>query len=71
MNQDFHEELSKLINRYGKEKGSDTPDFILANYMASCLDAYDAALEERERWYGRAIGGQSARVIQRTFPDMD
>jgi hypothetical protein len=27
----FHKELTQLINRYSKENGSNTPDFLLAN----------------------------------------
>ncbi|HSW65257.1 MAG TPA: hypothetical protein VLH56_18395 [Dissulfurispiraceae bacterium] len=29
----FRAELETLINRYSKENGSNTPDFILADYM--------------------------------------
>jgi hypothetical protein len=38
------------------EDGSDTPDFILAQYLNGCLDAYNAALTKREAWYGREPG---------------
>jgi len=54
MNQnDFRKELENLINSYSKENGSDTPDWILANYMDMCLQAYDQATNQREAWYGR------------------
>ena len=52
----FRKELEGLINRYSMEKGSDTPDFILAGYMANCLYAFDAAMTAREEWYGRKVG---------------
>lgn len=48
----FHEELESLINRHSMENGSDTPDFILARYMATCLEAFDAATKRRDEWYG-------------------
>lgn len=47
----FRAELETLINRHSKENGSDTPDFILADYMADCLDAYDKAVTRRTEWY--------------------
>ena len=56
MGDQFRKELEGLINRYSMENGSDTPDFILAGYMAGCLDAFDTALKLREVWYGRKVG---------------
>lgn len=49
----FSRELEQLINKYSRENGSDTPDFILAEYLMGCLLAFDQALDSRERWYGR------------------
>ena len=49
----FENELRTLINKYSLENGSDTPDFILAEYMMYCLDAFDRAVTRREEWYGR------------------
>lgn len=49
----FGAELTGLINRYSCENESNTPDFILAAYLGACLDAFDAATVERERWHGR------------------
>jgi len=53
---DFRKELEILINRHSLENGSDTPAFILANYLVACLKAFDATLVEREKWYGREVG---------------
>lgn len=44
--------LSKLINWYNLESGSNTPDHILAIYLFQCLKAFDAATESRNAWYG-------------------
>ena len=49
----FREDLEVLINKNSKEKGSDTPDFILADYLADCLDAFDKAVTRRDEWYGK------------------
>lgn len=47
----FPHALSSLINSYSKENGSNTPDFILADYMHSCLKAFDNAVNSRTNWY--------------------
>jgi len=49
----FHGELSSLLNRYSKENGSNTPDFLLANYLTSCLHNFNSIVNAREEWYGR------------------
>lgn len=45
-------EIEQAINRVSAENGSNTPDFILADFLVSCLVAFDRATTERERWYG-------------------
>lgn len=49
--EEFSQELRRLINRYSREQGSDTPDFILADYLVACLDAYGAAVKARDKWF--------------------
>lgn len=49
----FEKELEQLINRHSKENASNTPDFILAEYVSGCLGAFNAAVDSRESWYGR------------------
>ena len=58
----FRKAVETLINVYSNENGSDTPDFILAQYMIDCLKAYDRALKTREKWYGRTVG--DGKVIE-------
>lgn len=45
-------EIATAINRCSAENGSNTPDFILAEYLTNCLAAFDAAIARREKWYG-------------------
>lgn len=52
MTTSFEEELTKLINRHSIENQSDTPDFILAQYVRNCLHAYNVAVLRRDKWYG-------------------
>lgn len=49
--EEFRKELGAIINRYSQENGSDTPDFILADYLLNCLDAWNAAVKRRTKWY--------------------
>ena len=39
----FREDLTKLINKHGRDSRSDTQDFILADYLMDCLEAFDKA----------------------------
>lgn len=48
---DFRGKLEDLINRESMENGSDTPDFILAEYLKDCLVAFDKATTRRTDWY--------------------
>jgi len=48
----FEEALRGLLNSYSKENDSNTPDFILANYIHRCLETWAITTRERERWYG-------------------
>ena len=50
----FREELEHLINRHSKENGSNTPDYMLADFLCTCLVAFDATVRARDRWYGIA-----------------
>ena len=34
------------------ENRSNTPDFILAEYMLACLRAFEKASNDRQQWYG-------------------
>lgn len=45
-------ELTEVLNRVSAENASSTPDYILADYMISCLNAFDAAVQARAIWRG-------------------
>lgn len=49
----FRSELADLLNRHSMENGSDTPDFMLAQYLFDCLAAFDRAVKWRKEWSGR------------------
>lgn len=48
----FERELKSLLNRYSKENGSNTPDFILAEYLNGCLGNFNRAVTARNKFYG-------------------
>ena len=52
---EFMRELSSVINRFSKENGSNTPDFILAEYLNGCLDSFNKASRSREKWFGKEL----------------
>ena len=48
----FENALKRLINEFSVENESDTPDFILAEYIRDALNAYNAATYRRDAWHG-------------------
>lgn len=50
---DLERDLTQTLNRYSAENASNTPDFILAQYLLGCLAAFNQAVQQRETWYGR------------------
>jgi hypothetical protein len=47
----FTKTLENALNCHSAETASDTPDFILAEFLVGCLDAFDRAVVARNRWY--------------------
>lgn len=45
---DFRQRLEILINCTSMENGSNTPDYVLAEYLTNCLQAFDLAVRQRE-----------------------
>ncbi len=49
--EEFRRELERLINHLSMENESNTPDFILADYLTRCLVSFDKAVNARTDWY--------------------
>lgn len=47
----LRKKLELIINFHSQENESDTPDFILADYLIDCLNAFDKATKRRTEWY--------------------
>lgn len=46
----FRGEIEKIINKNSMENESDTPDFILAEYLTNCLINFDEIVKKRDNW---------------------
>lgn len=46
----FRKDLEVLINKHSMENVCDTPDFILAEYLTSCLYSYGKTVNNRTHW---------------------
>ncbi|MDD5531124.1 MAG: hypothetical protein PHX21_13985 [bacterium] len=56
----IREELEKLLDNAEVEQKSYTPDFILAQFLFSCLSAFDEAINSRDKWYGVHRGSKTS-----------
>lgn len=45
-------DIKELLNSHSREQDSDTPDFILAEYLMACLEAFEVGVNRRDVWYG-------------------
>lgn len=54
--ENLEKELAALLNKYNRESKSYTPDFILAQYVLDCLDAYEKAAHKRDVWWDERKG---------------
>jgi hypothetical protein len=48
---EFRKKLESLLNEYNMEGRSDTPDFILADFLDGCLKVFDESVRKRNDWY--------------------
>lgn len=48
----FRRDLAVLLNTHNAETESNTPDFVLADYLSDCLVAFDKAVNNKDRWHG-------------------
>ncbi len=49
----LRKEIKSILNKYSQENRSNTPDFMLADFMLGCLNVYENTISAREKWYGR------------------
>lgn len=57
--------LITLLNAHSIENGSDTPDFLLAEYLIRCLEIWNKIVRERDKWHGHeSLAERLAREAQ-------
>lgn len=62
----LEEDLRAVLNRHSVENASSTPDFILAAYLDSCLQAWAEATKARDTWWGLGSDTQIVSTRPRT-----
>ena len=68
---EFRKELEELVNKHSQENLSNTPDWILAQYILKSLDAFNQATNQRERWYGREEETSDLMGTVASLPDRE
>ena len=48
---DFQKELTELLNKHGFDNEFNTPDFLLSEYLISCLMAYEKIKKYNDDWH--------------------
>lgn len=48
---ELEREIESVLNRHSAENESDTPDFILAEFLRNSLAAFNSAVRSRDKWY--------------------
>ena len=68
---DLEHALASALNRFSAENPSNTPDWILAQYLLGCLAAWNTGVQQRETWYGRdaRLGSLTAATVPTKAPD--
>jgi hypothetical protein len=59
---DLRKDIEEAINSASAENGSDTPDWILAEYLMDCLAAFDKATRKRDKWWGGSYSNKRDTV---------
>ena len=67
---EFRSALEHTINCHSMENGSNTPDFVLSQYLSDCLAAFDKATQHREAWHGRPFDNGDVPPPPRTAPTL-
>jgi hypothetical protein len=45
-------QIARVLNSHSRENASNTPDYLLAEYLLRCLEAGEILVARREKWYG-------------------
>jgi len=68
---DLAREFASAINRQSREGVSNTPDFVLGDFLADTLAAFERASNERDRTSGLARDGGDSNLLQHARREME
>lgn len=68
---ELEDEIKALLNCHSAENVSNTPDWLLAQYLLSCLAAFNTAVQQRENWYGRDLCSSFDQQTTKTITEPD
>jgi len=60
----LRDRIAHAINATSSENGSNTPDFILAEFLTECLAAFDKTVQARAKWYDRMDQPAASRKVK-------
>lgn len=63
-NTNLEEEMANVLNRFCAENESNTPDWILAQFLLNCLSAWNRGVQQRETLYGRDARPTSTNILE-------
>ena len=58
----MEKELRQLLNKYSAENESNTPDWILAQFMLGCLNSFNQAVVKRDGFFGYKPFGENGVI---------
>jgi len=59
--------IGEALNKTSAENISNSPDFILANYLMKCLEAFDLATQQRDEWYNVHLSPANKFFLEQGF----
>lgn len=71
MKEQTRKDIEAAINCNSEENVADTPDFLLAEFLADCGDAWNKATLARDKWFGRPCGDGAAILTPAPVPMED
>ena len=49
--EEFTKDLQKLLNNYGMDNKCNTPDYLLAEHLETCLETFANTVQSRDTWF--------------------
>lgn len=65
----FEKDLASLLNNHSMENGSNTSDWILANYLVDCLRAFNGAIFSKENQKGSFLPPKDKLFVNENLKD--